>query len=82
VHLVEKQNWEKGHKLFRLRSLKYKDRCLGIMNIVFADEEVDGELFRLLDSIGFHIGLALENSELMRTETEGRTARSTIKQHH
>jgi signal transduction histidine kinase len=45
--------------------LKYQDRTLGILKIIYARERSLTENdFRLLDSIGYHIGLALENSRL------------------
>ncbi len=45
--------------------LKSKDRTLGIMNVACSDESYFTENdFRLLDSIGYHVGLAIENSVL------------------
>ncbi len=45
--------------------LKSKERTLGIMNIAGSDERSFTENdFKILDSIGYHIGLAIENSVL------------------
>ena len=45
--------------------LKAKDRTIGIMNIVCSNENPFTEKdFRILDSIAYHIGLAIENSVL------------------
>jgi signal transduction histidine kinase len=45
--------------------LKSKDRTLGIMNVAYSIEHYFTENdFKLLDSIGFHVGLAIENSVL------------------
>jgi signal transduction histidine kinase len=45
--------------------LKYKNRTLGIMNIASPGDRYFTEYdFRLLDSIGHHVGLAIENSIL------------------
>ncbi|MFQ5996325.1 MAG: GAF domain-containing protein [Dehalococcoidales bacterium] len=45
--------------------LKSKDRTLGIMNVACSGERYFTQNdFRLLDSIGYHIGLAIENSIL------------------
>lgn len=45
--------------------LKCKDRILGIMNVACSSGRCFTENdFRLLDSIGYHVGLAIENSTL------------------
>ncbi|MHA2067797.1 MAG: GAF domain-containing protein, partial [Candidatus Thorarchaeota archaeon] len=45
--------------------LKSKNRTLGIMNVACSSERYFTENdFRLLDSIGYHVGLAIENSIL------------------
>ncbi len=45
--------------------LKSKERTLGIMNVVCSSERCFTENdFRLLDSIGYHVGLAIENAVL------------------
>ncbi len=45
--------------------LKSKDRTLGVMNVACSNERYFAEHdFRLLDSIGYHVGLAIENSVL------------------
>ncbi len=45
--------------------LKSKNRTLGIMNVACSSERYFTENdFRLLDSIGYHVGLAIENSVL------------------
>ncbi len=45
--------------------LKSKDRTLGIMNVACSSEHCFTENdFKLLDSIGYHVGLAIENSVL------------------
>ena len=45
--------------------LKSKDRTVGIMNVACSNEHCFTENdFRLLDSIGYHVGLAIENSVL------------------
>jgi hypothetical protein len=52
------------------------------MNIVFADERgLTENYFRLLGN-RFHIGLALESSELYENLKQKEELRSTIKQHH
>jgi signal transduction histidine kinase len=50
---------------FVIVPLKSKNRTLGIMNVAGCSERYFTENdFRLLDSIGYHVGLAIENSIL------------------
>ncbi len=45
--------------------IKSKDRTLGIMNVACSSEDgFTEDDFRLLDSIGYHVGLAIENAIL------------------
>jgi signal transduction histidine kinase len=56
---------EEGIGYFVCVPLKSKDRTLGIMNVAYSIEHYFTENdFKLLDSIGFHVGLAIENSVL------------------
>jgi signal transduction histidine kinase len=56
---------KQGIDYFVCVPLKSRDRTLGIMNIACSGERYFTENdFRLLDSIGYHIGLAIENSIL------------------
>lgn len=64
--------------------LKSKDRTLGIMNIACSGENYFTENdFRILDSIGYHVGLAIENSILyeeakQREKLRGKLLNSVI----
>jgi signal transduction histidine kinase len=59
--------------------LKFKDRILGILKIVYPRERSLTENdFRLLDSIGYHIGLALENSRLYEDVKEKEDLRGKL----
>jgi signal transduction histidine kinase len=59
--------------------LKFKDRILGILKIVYSREQSLTENdFRLLDSIGYHIGLALENSRLYEDVKEKEDLRGKL----
>jgi signal transduction histidine kinase len=59
--------------------LRYQDRVLGIMNIIYDYEQDFTESdFRLLDSIGYHIGLALENAELYEHVKQKEEARGKL----
>ncbi len=64
--------------------LKSRDRTLGIMNIACSSERYFTENdFRLLDSIGYHVGLAIENSVLyegvkQKEELRGQLLNSVI----
>lgn len=56
---------QEGIDCFVSVPLKSKDKTLGIMNVACAQERYFTENdFRLLDSIGYHVGLAIENSTL------------------
>ncbi|OGO37709.1 MAG: hypothetical protein A2147_00695 [Chloroflexi bacterium RBG_16_57_8] len=57
--------WRNKIGCFACIPLKSKDRALGVMNIACLDGEYFTENdFRLFDSIGYHVGMAVENSIL------------------
>ena len=59
--------------------LKSKDRTLGIMNIAGSSERYFTENdFRILDSIGHHVGLAIENSILYEEAKQKEKLRGQI----
>jgi signal transduction histidine kinase len=63
--LGEDMVMREGIDCFASVPLRSKDRTLGIMNIACAGERCFTESdFRILGSIGYHVGLAIENSVL------------------
>ncbi|MBI4299925.1 MAG: GAF domain-containing protein, partial [Chloroflexi bacterium] len=63
--------------------LKSKEKALGVMNIACGNNPFTADDFRLLDSIGYHVGLAIENSMLyedarQKEELRGQLLSATI----
>jgi signal transduction histidine kinase len=59
--------------------LKSKERTLGIMNIACPGERIFTESdFKLLNSIGYHVGLAIENSFLYQETKEKEQIRGQL----
>ncbi len=59
--------------------LKSKDKVLGVMNVACPSERCFTEDdFRLLDSIGYHIGLAIENSTLYKETRQEKELRGQL----
>ena len=70
---------ESGSGFFLSVPLKSKNRTLGTMNIACPDDRYFTEDdFRLLDSIGHHIGLAIENSVLYQESRQKENLRGQI----
>ncbi len=70
---------ESGSGFFVSVPLKSKNRTLGTMNIACPDDRYFTEDdFRLLDSIGHHIGLAIENSVLYQESRRKENLRGQI----